>query len=152
MHAGPENIPEDRGQFDAKVGYRDWIETFQPAFKACAVAGAMSYMCSYNAINGVPSCANRELLTELLRESWKFDGFVVSDCGAVSNVYHRHNFARSDTEAAEFCVKAGCDWNCGELIHYGFRLSGNNNYRLEFYLSHSFNMQMSFCPFYVQTM
>ena len=73
----------------------------------------MSYMCSYNAINGVPSCANRELLTDLLRDTWKFDGFVVSDCGAVGNVYHRHNFARSDTEAAEFCVKAGCDWNCG---------------------------------------
>ena len=113
MHAGPENIPEDRGQFDAVVGYRDWIETFQPAFKACAEAGAMSYMCSYNAINGVPSCANRELLTDILRDTWKFDGFVVSDCGAVGNVYHRHNFARSDTEAAEFCVKAGCDWNCG---------------------------------------
>ena len=113
MHAGPENIPEDRGQFDAVVGYRDWIETFQPAFKACAEAGAMSYMCSYNAINGVPACANRELLTDLLRDTWKFDGFVVSDCGAVGNVYHRHNFARSDTEAAEFCVKAGCDWNCG---------------------------------------
>ena len=73
-------------------------------------------MCSYNAINGVPACANRELLTELLRETWKFDGFVVSDCGAVGNVYHRHNFARSDTEAAEFCVKAGCDWNCGKSI------------------------------------
>ena len=113
VHAGPENIPESRFQFDSQVSYRDWIETFQPAFKACAAAGAMSYMCSYNAINGVPSCANRELLTDLLRDTWKFDGFVVSDCGAVGNVYHRHNFARSDTEAAEFCVKAGCDWNCG---------------------------------------
>ena len=46
----------------------------------------MSYMCSYNAINGVPSCANRELLTDLLRESWKFDGFVVSDCGRLREV------------------------------------------------------------------
>lgn len=68
------------------MSYRDWIETFQPAFKACGEAGAMSYMCSYNAINGVPSCANRELLTDLLRESWKFDGFVVSDCGRLREV------------------------------------------------------------------
>ena len=115
VHTGPENIPESRMKFDARVSYRDWIETFQPAFKACAAAGVMSYMCSYNAINGVPACANRELLTELLRDKWKFDGFVVSDCGAVRHVYSEHNFSRSDTEAAEFCVKAGCDWNCGML-------------------------------------
>jgi len=113
VHAGPENIPVSRGSFDAVVSYRDWIETFQPAFKACGEAGALSYMCSYNAINGVPSCANRELLTDLLRGTWKFDGFVVSDCGAVGNVYSQHHFARSEQEAAEFCVKAGCDWNCG---------------------------------------
>ena len=110
-------MPEDRGQFDAKVGYRDWIETFQPAFKACADAGALSFMCSYNAINGVPSCANRELLTDLLRNTWKFDGFVVSDCGAVGNVYHRHNFARTVEETAQLCVKTGCDWNCGININ-----------------------------------
>ena len=81
VHTGPENIPTSRFSFDAVVSYRDWIETFQPAFKACGEAGAMSYMCSYNAINGVPSCANRELLTDLLRDTWNFDGFVVSDCG-----------------------------------------------------------------------
>ena len=117
MHTGPEDIPENRMQFDSVVSYRDWIETFQPAFKACAEAGVMSYMCSYNAINGVPSCANRELLTDLLRDTWKFDGFVVSDCGAVSNVYRRHNFSRSDMEAAEFCLKAGCDWSCGKQVY-----------------------------------
>ncbi len=81
VHAGPENIPVSRFSFDAQVSYRDWIETFQPAFKACGDAGARSYMCSYNAINGVPACANRELLTQLLRGTWNFTGFVVSDCG-----------------------------------------------------------------------
>lgn len=70
-----------RFSFDAIVSYRDWIETFQPAFQACGAAGAMSYMCSYNAINGVPACANRELLGDLLRGEWNFTGFVVSDCG-----------------------------------------------------------------------
>ena len=81
VHAGPENIPVSRGSFDAVVSYRDWIETFQPAFRACNKAGVMSYMCSYNAINGVPACANYELLTKLTRDSWGFNGFIVSDCG-----------------------------------------------------------------------
>ena len=71
----------NRGSFDAVVSYRDWIETFQPAFKACNEAGVMSYMCSYNAINGVPACANHELLTGLARDTWGFKGFIVSDCG-----------------------------------------------------------------------
>ena len=84
VHTGPENIPVSRFSFDAVVSYRDWIETFQPAFKACGAAGAMSYMCSYNAINGVPACANRELLGDLLRGEWNFTGFVVSDCGRLS--------------------------------------------------------------------
>lgn len=66
------------------MSYRDWLETFQPAFRACADAGVMSYMCSYNAINGVPACANRELLTDILRNTWNFNGFVVSDCGKYS--------------------------------------------------------------------
>lgn len=130
VHSGPEDIPVNRMSFNSVVSYRDWIDTFQPAFKACNDAGVMSYMCSYNAINGVPSCANSELLTELLREKWGFDGFVVSDCSmysicffciylltfldAVSQVYTDHHFARSNVEAAVFCAKAGCDWNCGK--------------------------------------
>ena len=139
MHTGPENIPVSRFSFDAVVSYRDWIETFQPAFRACGAAGAMSYMCSYNAINGVPACANRELLGDLLRGEWNFTGFVVSDCGvlksppspcqslcgtieslhspscagAIGNVASQHKFAGDAFEASEFCLKAGCDWNCG---------------------------------------
>ncbi|XP_065825984.1 uncharacterized protein [Oscarella lobularis] len=113
VHTGPENIPSSRFDFDSIVTYRDWVESFQPAFKGCGDAGALSYMCSYNSINGVPACANRELLTDLLRDRWNFTGFVVSDCGALGNVYSRHHFAGSEMEAAEFSLKAGCDWNCG---------------------------------------
>jgi beta-glucosidase len=113
VHTGPENIPSSRFSFDSVVSYRDWVETFQPAFKGCGDAGALSYMCSFNKINGVPACANRELLTDLLRTKWNFTGFVVSDCGAIGDVYSSHHFAGSALEAAEFCLKAGCDWNCG---------------------------------------
>lgn len=138
-----------RFSFDAIVSYRDWIETFQPAFQACGAAGAMSYMCSYNAINGVPACANRELLGDLLRGEWNFTGFVVSDCGgfklchkllpvgitlyniwldfsvsgAIGNVASQHKFAGSAEEASEFCLKAGCDWNCGKSRFCFFPLS-----------------------------
>ncbi len=78
VHAGPENIPSSRFSFDSIVSYRDWIETFQPAFKACTKAGAVSHMCSYNEINGVPSCANGELLS-IPYDEWNFTGFIVSD-------------------------------------------------------------------------
>lgn len=68
--------------------------SFTPAFKACIQAGARSVMCSYNAVNGKPSCASPELLQGLLRDKWGFDGFVVSDCGAVSDILWPHRFTK----------------------------------------------------------
>ena len=66
--------------FNATIGGRDLWETYLPAFKACTVeAGATHVMCSYNQLNGVPTCATPGLLTEILRMQWKWDGFVVSD-------------------------------------------------------------------------
>lgn len=58
----------------------------------------MSYMCSYNAINGVPACANRELLTDLLRNTWNFSGFVVSDCGKCSGCRNKGRRGREGRE------------------------------------------------------
>lgn len=54
-------------------------------------------MCSYNAVNGKPSCANPELLQDLLRAQWGFDGFVVSDCGAVNGILWPHQFVKCDS-------------------------------------------------------
>lgn len=51
-------------------------------------------MCSYNAVNGKPSCASPELLQGLLRDKWGFNGFVVSDCGAVSDILWPHHFTK----------------------------------------------------------
>ena len=87
VYAGPENIPVSRFSFDAtETGLKPSSlpsrhVRLQGHCRTCAAAGSLSYMCSYNAINGVPSCANRELLRELLRGEWNFTGFVVSDCG-----------------------------------------------------------------------
>ena len=76
-HTGPENHPSNRYSFDAVVKYRDWIDTFQPAFKACHTVNVSSYMCSYNEINGIPACGNGELLQDILRDEWGFDGYAV---------------------------------------------------------------------------
>ena len=73
-------------------------------------------MCSYNEINGVPSCANSELLTELLVNTWNFtkdENFVVGDCGAVSNIYKSHHYAANLSQADSMALAAGVHWNCG---------------------------------------
>ena len=74
-----ENIPVSRFVFDAQLNTRTMWETYMPAFEACIVEGqAQSVMCSYNSINGVPTCGDEQLLNGILREQWGFEGFVVS--------------------------------------------------------------------------
>jgi beta-glucosidase len=107
VHAGPENIPVDRVSFNAVVSQRDWTVTFQPAFKACVQAGTFNIMCSYNSINGVPSCANYELLTTVLREEWGFTGYVISDQMAIENVVGEHHYYNTSVENAAGCITAG---------------------------------------------
>nr|CAB3234819.1 probable beta-D-xylosidase 6 [Phallusia mammillata] len=70
VHGGPENIPTTRFGFNAVVSDHDWGTTFLPAFRACLKAGAEGVMCSYNAINGVPSCANKKLLSRFDFMCW----------------------------------------------------------------------------------
>src|SRR5919107_1316576 len=111
VHSGPE--PE-RHRFDAKASERDLRETYLPAFRATVVeGGAASVMCAYNRTNGEPCCANKELLTDILRGEWKFGGYVVSDCGAITDIWKGHGFAKSEAEASALAVKAGTDLACG---------------------------------------
>ncbi|XP_034975135.1 uncharacterized protein LOC118087022 [Zootoca vivipara] len=109
VHGGPENIPESRFSFDAKVEERDWRMTFLPQFEACVRAGTFSFMCSYNRINGIPACANKNLLTDILRGEWGFQGYVVSDEGAVELLWLGHNYTHSLLESAIVSVNAGCN-------------------------------------------
>ena len=76
-------------------------------------AHAQSVMCAYNAIDGAPACASTMLLREHLRDAWKFDGYVVSDCGAVADVNNGHKYAADMPHAAAAGVKAGTDLECG---------------------------------------
>lgn len=111
VHSGPE--PE-RHSFDAAAIERDLRETYLPAFRATVVEGkADSVMCAYNRTNGEPCCANKRLMTDILRHEWGFDGYVVSDCGAISDIWKGHGFAKSEAEASSLAVKAGTDLACG---------------------------------------
>ena len=111
VHSGPE--PE-RHSFDAKATERDLQETYLPAFHATIVeAKAASVMCAYNRTNTEPCCTNKKLMTDILRGEWGFDGYVVSDCGAISDIWKGHRFAKSEAEASALAVKAGTDLACG---------------------------------------
>lgn len=112
VHSGPE--PE-RHRFDAAANERDMRETYWPAFRATVMeARAASVMCAYNRVNGEPACASTHLLGDMLRGEWGFDGYVVSDCGAIDDIYRRHNFVKTAEEASALAVKRGTDLECGD--------------------------------------
>jgi beta-glucosidase len=111
VHSGPE--PERHG-FDARVSERDLVGTYLPAFRMSVIEGrAESIMCVYNAVNGTPGCASADLLQKRLREQWGFGGYVVSDCGAVTDIHRGHEYTPTLGEAAVAAVKAGTDLTCG---------------------------------------
>ncbi len=112
VHSGPEAL---RHGFDARVGLRDLWETYLPAFRMCIQEGrAASLMPAYNRTNGEACAASPTLLEEILRRKWGFEGYVVSDCGAIDDIYRHHRLANSPAEAAALAVRHGCDLNCGD--------------------------------------
>jgi beta-glucosidase len=116
VHSGPE--PE-RHFFDAATNERDFYDTYLPAFEACVKeAKAYSVMGAYNRYMGEPCCASPRLLTDILRDDWGFEGYVVSDCNAIRDVCDYHNLTDSKEEAAALSVQAGCDLNCGSRYAY----------------------------------
>ena len=100
--------------FNAIVSDEDLAQTYLPAFQAGIQQGrAGSVMCSYNAVNGIPSCANHFLLQEILRDHWDWDGYVVSDCWAIQAIVDNHKYKHSRAEATAASIQAGTDLNCG---------------------------------------
>jgi beta-glucosidase len=111
VHSGPES---SRHSFDAKVEDGDLAESYLPQFEAAVRdGGAYSVMCAYNRVDGEPACASPRLLGDILRKQWGFRGYVVSDCGAVGDIFRGHNVADSMAAAAARAVKAGTDLDCG---------------------------------------
>ena len=113
VHSGPES---ERHHFDAVVDKKDLRETYLPAFRDAVKEGKVeAVMGAYNRVNGEPACASEELMENILRDEWKFDGHYVSDCGAIEDIYLRHKVQDSPEEAAAMAVNKGCDLNCGRV-------------------------------------
>ncbi|MGD0652243.1 MAG: glycoside hydrolase family 3 C-terminal domain-containing protein [Verrucomicrobiia bacterium] len=114
VHSGPEPA---RHRFNAVPSKRDLYETYLPHFEAAVREGRVgAVMGAYNSVDGEPACSNPFLLTELLRKQWGFTGHVVSDCGAIYDIFANHKIVGTSEEAAARAVKAGCDICCG--THY----------------------------------
>ena len=113
VHSGPE--PE-RHSFDAVVSERDLRESYLPHFAAgIREGGAYSLMCAYNRVEGKAACGSDMLLEVILRGEWGFSGYVVSDCGAIDDIYLRHKVVATGAEAAALAVKTGTDLECGRV-------------------------------------
>jgi len=111
VHSGPE---ADRHRFDARPTERDLYETYLPAFKALVQDGHVeSVMSAYNRVNGDSASASERLLIDILRRDWGFDGYVVSDCGAIDDIYKFHKIVDTPEKAAALGVARGCDLECG---------------------------------------
>ena len=114
VHSGPETT---RHTVDVQISKHDEEDTYLPAFRAAITEGkAESVMCAYNRVNGQPACANTFLLQDTLRKAWKFNGYVVSDCDAVVDIFEGHHFAKSLAEAAADAIKTGMDNECADYI------------------------------------
>jgi beta-glucosidase len=110
VHSGPETL---RHGFNVNPSARDLEETYLPAFRATVTEGnVQSVMCAYNSIDEWPACTNKMLLKEHLRDAWGFKGFVVSDCGAIVDVYQGHKKTTDIEHAAALSLEAGTDLSC----------------------------------------
>jgi beta-glucosidase len=115
VHSGPE---ADRHRFDARPSERDLFETYLPAFRALVQeAQVASVMGAYNRVNGESASASQRLLIDVLRRDWGFQGYVVSDCGAINDIYRQHKIVASPEAAAALGVQNGCDLECGTVYN-----------------------------------
>jgi beta-glucosidase len=123
VHSGPEPT---RHTADVTVSKHDEVDTYLPAFRAAVTEGkAGSVMCAYNSINGQPACVNEFLLQDQLRGKWNFQGYVVSDCDAVVNIYRDHHFTKTQPEASALAIQRGMDNECIDFA----KVSDDHDYR-----------------------
>jgi beta-glucosidase len=113
VHSGPEPL---RHTFDAATDLRDLYDTYLPAFEASIKeAGAYSIMCAYNRYMGNACCGSPALLQKILRDDWGFNGYVVSDCGAIDDIFKNHKVVETAPEAVAMAIKSGTDLECGRV-------------------------------------
>src|SRR6186713_3332027 len=120
VHSGPE---ANRHTFDAIVDEKDLRETYLYAFKKLVNAGVESIMCAYNRVNGEPCCSGPTLLHHILREEWQFQGHVVTDCGALDDIWERHKVLNSAVATAAAAIKAGVNLDCSSILQHDVLLA-----------------------------
>jgi beta-glucosidase len=124
VHSGPEST---RHTADVAISKHDELDTYLPAFRATVTeAKAGSVMCAYNSINGQPACANQFLLQDQLRGKWGFKGYVVSDCGAVIDIFKGHHFKPTQAEASAISLQRGMDNEC---VDFTFKVNDDHDYK-----------------------
>ena len=115
VHSGPEKL---RHTFNAIVCKRDLYDTYLPAFnKLVLEAKVEAVMGAYNRTLGEPCNASKLLLGDILRDEWGFEGHVVSDCGALTDIHVHHKITRDGAESAALALKMGCDIGC-DAVYY----------------------------------
>ena len=116
VHSGPEAL---RHRFNAKATHKDLYETYLWAFRYCIEhADPSAVMGAYNRVNDEPACGSEWLLKDVLRDEFGFEGYVVSDCGAIRDFHRDHGVTRDYAESAALAVNNGCHLNCGKAYRY----------------------------------
>ena len=115
VHSGPEKL---RHEFDAVADRKLMFETYLPAFEWAVKNDVAGFMSAYNRTNGTPCSASRQLIQEILRQQWQYDGYFVSDAGAIANIFEDHHYTESMAEAAALALKAGCNVNLGTAYEH----------------------------------
>ena len=124
VHSGPEPT---RHEADVTISKHDELDTYLPAFRATVTeAKADSVMCAYNSINGEPACANQFLLEDQLRGKWSFQGYVVSDCGAVRNILDGHHYEPTQAQASAISLQRGMDNEC---VDFTTKVTDDHDYK-----------------------
>ncbi|KAJ6357073.1 hypothetical protein OIU78_005040 [Salix suchowensis] len=107
----------DRYHFNARVSKQDLEDTYDVPFKSCVVEGKVaSVMCSYNQVNGKPTCADPSLLKNTIRGEWGLNGYIVSDCDSVGVLFDTQHYTTTPEEAAAATIRAGLDLDCGPFL------------------------------------
>jgi beta-glucosidase len=114
VHSGPEPL---RHEFNAVVSNNDLYNTYLPAFQKLVMdAKVGGVMCAYNRTDSLPCCGNKFLLQDILRNEWRFKGYVVTDCWALDDIFRYHHFVKTPEEAAAMAIKNGINVECGNTL------------------------------------
>ncbi|CAN6373296.1 unnamed protein product [Urochloa humidicola] len=107
----------DRFHFNAVVSQQDLDDTYNVPFRACVADGNVAaVMCSYNQVNGVPTCADEAFLKGTVREKWGLGGYIVSDCDSIDVFFNDQHYTNTTEDAAAAALRAGLDLNCGKFL------------------------------------